>query len=150
MYELKRNNIPGAKNILNCLWGALCESMNFIVYHKEGAETHIDQDKPLISIKPRWKNEEDYEIKLQSINKTFKSDWARLKPFLLSKGRTLLSKAIEPNVEHIMRSHTDSLYSSIKLNDLVNLGSNMGDIKYAGSCINAKIHHANLVNGIFN
>ena len=150
MYELKRNNIPGAKNILNCLWGALCESMNFIVYHKEGAETNIDQDKPLISIKPRWKNEEDYEIKLQSINKTFKSDWARLKPFLLSKGRTLLSKAIEPNVEHIMRSHTDSLYSSIKLNDLVNLGNNMGDIKYTGSCINAKIHHANLVNGIFN
>ena len=49
-----------------------------------------------------------------------------------------------------MRSHTDSLYSSIKLNDLVNLGSNMGDIKYSGSCINAKIHHANFVNGIVN
>ena len=104
--------------------------MNFIVYHTERAETHIDQDKPLISIKPRWKNEEDYEIKLQSINKTFKSDWARLKPFLLSKGRTLLSKAIEPNIEHIKRSHTDSLYSSIKLNDLVNLWAilNMRDL----------------------
>ena len=23
MYQLKSNNIPGAKNILNCLWGAL-------------------------------------------------------------------------------------------------------------------------------
>ena len=53
MYQLKSNNIPGAKNILNCLWGALCESINFIVYHAEGAETHTYQDKPLISIKPR-------------------------------------------------------------------------------------------------
>ena len=42
---------------------------SIIVYHAEGAETHINQDKPLTSIKPRWKNEEDYEIKLQSINK---------------------------------------------------------------------------------
>ena len=49
-----------------------------------------------------------------------------------------------------MRSHTDSFYSSVTLNDLVDLGNNMGDIKYTGSCINAKIHHANLVNGIFN
>ena len=81
----KSNNIPGAKNILNCLWGALCESMNFFVYHAEGAETHIDQDKPLISIKPSRKNEEEYEIKLQSIHKTFKSDWARLKTFLYLK-----------------------------------------------------------------
>ena len=52
--------------------------------------------------------------------------------------------------QSIQRSHTDSSYSSMKLNDLVNLGNNMGDIKYTGSCINAKIHHANLVNGIFN
>ena len=48
-----------------------------------------------------------------------------------------------------MRSHTDSLYTSMKL-DLPFLGNSLGDIKYTGSCINAKIHHANLVNGIFN
>ena len=150
MYKLKSDNIPGAKNILNCLWGALCESMQFVVYHREGAETFIDQDKPLISIKPYYKSETDYAIKLQSINKTFKSDWARLKPFLLTKGRVLLSKAIEPNVEHIMRSHTDSLYSSVKLDCLANLGNNLGDIKYTGTCPNARIYHANLVSGIFN
>ena len=150
MYKLKSDNIPGAKNILNCLWGALCESMQFVVYHREGAETFIDQDKPLISIKPYYKSETDYAIKLQSINKTFKSDWARLKPFLLSKGRVLLSKAIEPNLEHIMRSHTDSLYSSVKLDCLANLGNNLGDIKYTGTCPNARIYHANLVSGIFN
>ena len=42
MYQLKSNNIPGAKTIFNCLWGALCESKNFVVYHAKGAETHID------------------------------------------------------------------------------------------------------------
>ena len=93
------------------------------------------------------KNEQNYEIKLQAINKTFKSDWARFKPFLLTKGRVLLSKAIEPNIEHIMRSHTDSLYSSVKLE--ISIGDNLGDIKYTGSCTNARIYHSNLVSGSF-
>ena len=70
--------------------------------------------------------------------------------FFYLKKEHSLSKAIETNVEHIMRSQTDSLYSSIKLHDLVNLVNNMGDIKYTGSCINANIHHANLVDEIYN
>ena len=86
MYKLKNDNIPGSKNILNCLWGVLCESVQFTIFHSEGSETYIDQDKPLISIKPRQADETNYEIKLQSINQTFKSNWARMKPFLLFKG----------------------------------------------------------------
>ena len=54
-----------------------------------------------LRIKPYNKSEANYEIRLQAVNKTFKSDWARLKPFLLSKGRSIISKAIEPYKDHI-------------------------------------------------
>ena len=148
VYKLKEDGVLGSKQIINCLWGVLCESMRMTIFHTEGSETFIDEHKPLISIKPYNKSEANYEIRLQAVNKTFKSDWARLKPFLLSKGRSIISKAIEPYKDHIKRSHTDSMYSDIKLD--IETGSNIGELKYTGYCPNAKIRNSKLVIGHFN
>ena len=147
MYKLKQDGVLGSKQIINCLWGVLCESMQMTIFHEEGSDTFIDEHKPLISIKPLQDIDNKYEIQLQAINKTFKSDWARLKPFLLGKGRALISKVIEPYQDHIMRSHTDSLFSDIQLD--IETGTDIGDLKYTGYCPHAKIYHSNLVVGKF-
>ena len=121
--------------------------MQMTIFHEEGSDTFIDEHKPLISIKPLQDIDNKYDIQLQAINKTFKSDWARLKPFLLGKGRALISKVIEPYQDHIMRSHTDSLFSDIQLD--IETGTDIGDLKYTGYCPHAKIYHSNLVVGKF-
>lgn len=78
-----------------------------------------------------------YLVKFSKYNVRYENSHARICPFLLAKGREMISKLIQPNQEFIIRSHTDSMISTKKLD--IETGDELGDLKYYGHCENLKI-----------
>ena len=84
-------------------------------------------------------------IEYSFINKSsFVSDFARLKPFLLSTARLKLSEIMLNHVENMQKIHTDGFISSIELPKSL-LGSNIGDLRFEGYRPNVKIFNVNKV-----
>ena len=67
-------------------------------------------------------------MKYFNIDEIFEHSYARIKPFILSKGRSIISKISEPFLNKIVRCHTDGFYSMEKLP--IKIGHSIGDIKY--------------------
>jgi len=59
----------------------------------------------------------------------FKLGWARIGPFLLAKGRTKISKLIEPYQDLCIRCHTDSMHLLEQPTD-IKTGNNIGDLAF--------------------
>ena len=49
---------------------------------------------------------------IPNIRNMFETNYARIKPFLLAKGRDIISHIIEPHNEYTVKTHTDSLIST--------------------------------------
>jgi hypothetical protein len=137
LFDLKKKQVPGAKGILNCLWGALAKKDNVNVYVdlEKGESPDIYGGKSIDTIENITETKLMY--KLVNKNSVYKSNYARVAPFLLSKGRKVLSEAIQPNLDLIKRVHTDSMYSTKKLD--VKTGDNLFDLKYVGYCEKSKV-----------
>jgi hypothetical protein len=58
-----------------------------------------------------------------------------MKPFILAKGRSMISNIMLPYKDIIVKSHTDSLISSIYPKD-IKIGNEIGDLVYEGYCSN--------------
>ena len=50
---------------------------------------------------------DNYKIQTISYDNMFKTNFARLGPFILSKGRQIISRIIEKHLNDIVRVHTD-------------------------------------------
>ena len=70
-------------------------------------------------------------------DKLFESDWARIKPFLVSKGRYMISKVIEKNLDNCVQCHTDGIILKSLIEPTQKLGNDIGDLKFEceGQCI---------------
>jgi hypothetical protein len=156
MYDLKekesklkgqrKKEILKSKQILNCLWGGLCEiDKSYLIFRNK--VLNIDDDCDIYSIKPNEKNENHLEIITTKQSKFYKTGFARLSPFLISQGRYMMSKIIYPHKENIKQLHTDGFVSD-KLLD-IKTGQKMGDLVEEGKCDNCTIHHVNNVEGEF-
>jgi hypothetical protein len=64
----------------------------------------------------------------------YRTGWARICPFLLAKGRTTISKLIEPYQDICIRTHTDSMNLITQPDDIV-LGSKIGDLCFEGKVV---------------
>jgi hypothetical protein len=149
LFKLKQSGIPRAKAILNILWGVLCEKRTVeLMYHSDmDNEVVIDDDEIITSMKPCLFNPNRTLITIQKVNSYYKTDWARIAPFILAKGRQLLSQTIEPYQDSIKWMHTDGFISSEELP--LKLGSNLGDIKFEGFCDNCTVLNKLYVKGEF-
>ena len=131
LFDLKQKKIPRAKNFLNLLWGALTQK----AINKENVSdniekpVHIQDDSELLSMKPYDDN--TTHIETMKNDKAFKTGFGRLKPFLISKGRSLISKLIEPYINTCIRCHTDGFMLSEQPTSL-KLGDKLGELKYEG------------------
>jgi hypothetical protein len=108
LFKLKENKVLGAKNILNTLWGAISEKDK----RKKNINPNVDDvfDIP-DDCRPTFKPFDDNNtiIKYCYYDKIYKYGWARIMPFILAKGRCIISKVIEPYHDIAIRCHTDGV-----------------------------------------
>jgi hypothetical protein len=128
LFELKSSGVKGAKDLLNILWGSLCE-MN---YYKSNND--YDEDNNISEAEVKHITSDEDGIKLKYIfyrNGFYKTNYARIKPFVLAYGRSdlLMFKEYE---DLIVRIHTDGFYLKEKPTN-IKTGSNLGYLKYEGS-----------------
>ena len=124
---MKKEGVVGAKDLLNILWGGLCES-NFYKYNVEGdQEIHInDADIKHIS--------SDSKVRIKCLYydvKQYKTNYARIKPFILAYGRKQLMKGYIKYESRIIRIHTDGFYLAEQPDD-ISTGDKLGYLKYEG------------------
>ena len=147
MFKLKEQKIPRAKEIINVLWGGLSE--------KHILEKTIDVDSITPMIIPEnhnidtitQVNETKFLVKYYENDSFYVTNFARIAPFILSRGRERITFLMKPYIHHVVRSHTDSLYTDIPINIVT--GNKMGDVKYVGHCAHVKIHNNVHVDGEF-
>ena len=128
LFPLKQKGVKGAKLLLNIITGALGEMNDRIikVNEDENKEVIIPDYYTIVDTTFIMKtNITKYHVVHE--NNYFKCKFCRFKPFLLAKGRSIISDYIQPYNEHIKKCSTDSLISDIKLD--YKLGTNMGDLK---------------------
>lgn len=138
-YELKKNGVQGAKALLNILWGALCEANTYKYNADSNDELHIkDAD-----IKHLYSNDK-IRIKCIYYNaKHYKTNYARIKPFVIGYGRRFLMKIFRKYEPLIVRIHTDGFYMTEQPDDILT-GDKLGNLKYEGERM-VNIQHLNKV-----
>jgi hypothetical protein len=146
LFPLKAKKIKYSKDLINILWGALCE-VNKKKYYIQNDEVSIPTTNEILSFRPSNTNEDDLIIKTAKTNNFYKSGFARLMPFILSKGRSMMYTILKGNAQHIHKIQTDGFLSDMKLD--LKTGLKLGDLRYEGYCENAKINHINDIQGEF-
>ena len=134
VYDLKERKIVKsrrAKELLNVLWGKLSQ-LKVKLFRIEANPleiTNIDNNATIHTITPY--NDGSRMIHVLKNDKMFKSSFARLAPFLLSKGREKIAKIIDPIQNIVLRCHTDGIICSEEPKN-IKLGCKMGDLAFEG------------------
>ena len=79
----------------------------------------------------------------------YKFGFARLAPFLISKGGKIISDIIKPYYNIAMRCHTDGVIFSENPVD-IKTGDKLGELVYEGYCDNVDVVNSMIVIGVFN
>jgi hypothetical protein len=140
LFNLKEKNINGSKSILNILYGALCQKNKKVKEVRHNEQYNIP-DECDFKIKPSNFNEEQNVIKEYKRDMQYKTPYARILPFILAKGRSIIGKIILPIKDDVLRCHTDGIYFKHDT-DLSKLkfGDALGDLVYKG------LHNINIIN----
>jgi hypothetical protein len=145
VYPLKKEH-KIIKLILNSLWGALVSKCGGNISIK-GTIDYIDNyadriKSDILSIHPI--NKDIFKATLYAKNIFYRSQYARLNPFLMGFARCKLHKDIyKIGHEHIKYSHTDSMILDIKLDKQLKISDKLGDYKYEGMSENCHIINKN-------
>lgn len=134
LFDLKQKKVPLAKDILNILWGALCQidTIRLEVNNNDTTITELDDSATISCICPTGTGKT--EIKFYKQEKVYTTNYARIMPFVLSFGRTGLAKFVQPWVKDIVYMHTDSAIISRKMKNTAPTASGLGEFKYEGYC----------------
>jgi len=141
LFNLKENKVSGAKRILNCLWGAISQKDK----KKKIINTNDDYDIP-DDVKPTFRpfDEDNVIAEYCHYERIYKYGWARIMPFLISKGRSIISKIIEPYEDIAIRCHTDGiLFKSEPVG--LKYGYKIGDFIFEGHFENITIDKSGII-----
>jgi hypothetical protein len=130
IYELKQRKVKGSKDLLSVLWGALSESKLYEYYDKEDQDTNIIEASIV-----KMHAGDNISIKVRHTKQPFfKTNWARVKPFILAYARVKMFYCFRSFEDDIVRMHTDSIYLK-KGNNLIKTGDTIGHLKieYVGN-----------------
>ena len=129
---------PLFKELLNILWGALCQRRTMQAFVSKKGEYQLKKNEILEEIKDMG----NYVIpKFSTKNKQFVTPFARLGPFLLARARCLMSHLIEKHYDDVVRVYVDGIITTKKIviekvdnRKLENLGmgDDIGCLKYEG------------------
>ena len=131
LYPLKQKGVKLAKKLLVIIWGALAEQ-NDREYRLdlEDEDDYITLEEDEMEIEFSMLTDRFMKVQTVKVNKVFKTNYARIKPFITSKGRVCISNAMEPHGDKIVRCHTDGFCSTEKLD--IKIGNDIGEIAYEG------------------
>ena len=87
-------------------------------------------------------------VKYASNDDIFESPWARMKPFLLSKGRHTITNIYDNNTTIVKRVQTDGIITSEEI-QWNNMGDALGQLRYEGYCQEVEIINVNEIRGEF-
>ncbi|GAM18415.1 hypothetical protein SAMD00019534_015900 [Acytostelium subglobosum LB1] len=165
--------VPRAKQLYQCLWGALskrnkvkrCISVNGndeVRQLKDGATLTTrtyDVTLPDNYLMDRITPTINGHIMVRGVDNTdmFNTPFARLMPFIISRGRKMIGTIIKGDIDNVMRVHTDGWYmtvpweqSSLKTSlDYPKLGIQCGDVRYEGYCDDGIVNKMHIVRGLF-
>ena len=163
IFALKQQGIVGAKKLLNTLWGVLGKKSLLNFNYKNGHELIIKDENSLISIVPvpiadalahlpipdngphSWDG--NHLVSVAKNDGFYESNYARMMPFLLAKGRRDIFTIMQPHLHLVKRIHTDGFITTKDIK--VKLGTKMGDLKYEGSYPEVQVHNSMKVTGKF-
>ena len=143
LFKLKENKVLGAKNILNTLWGAISEKDK----KKKKINPSVDDVFEVPDdCKPTFKPFDDNNtiIKYCYYDKIYKYGWARIMPFILAKGRSMISKIIEPYHDIAIRCHTDGVLFKEEPKGL-KYDDKMGSFVFEGHFENITINKSGII-----
>ena len=123
LFKLKKEH-KCAKKYLNTLWGKLTQT-NTIKMKTE----NIYEGREVMSILPTDEGELIFETVIKQ--KFYETNFARIKPFLLSYGRVKICNIILTNLDEVVRVHTDGIICKSKITN-VELGNDIGMLKFEG------------------
>lgn len=126
LYDMKKEGVLGAKLLLNILWGALTES-NLIIYRNNKEIILNTNDTDIKFIHPDKNNEHDVFKCTKKMN-MFYTNYGRMKPFLLARGRYVIINEMDKYVDNVIRVHTDGFYSKKELD--IKTSYDIGDFKH--------------------
>jgi len=127
LYELKNQKVNGAKDILNTLWGGLCETDHVHKSYDCNDEKHINSANiTRINFGNRINIRCTYYDKPQ-----FKTNWARMKPFLLAYAREQMFYKFRKFESDIVYLHTDGFLLKDGTHEMF-LSDKLGGLKYEG------------------
>lgn len=147
LYPLKEKNIPLAKKILNMLWGALSQVKYIKKIVKKGDKHNIISDIDTLRLRPAYNEEGTKVEEIDNSTAFYKTPFARLCPFLIAKGRVVISDIMEPFIEKVVMCHTDGFIVNTKID--IKTGDKMGELKYIGYCRDCEVVNKIKVNGEF-
>ena len=128
LYEYKKNNVKGAKLLLNILWGALTEKK----IYKEKTSLNNSKDLSNMNI-TRLQTIDNINGSVHYTKKDdsqFRTNYGRIKPFVLAYGRNKLYFRYKKFENLIVRIHTDSLYLTSTPEDLPPVSDKLGLLKH--------------------
>jgi len=114
--------------LLNIITGAIAEMNDFCVEVDESTDTVIKFDKncTTVDIKKSHKNKNMTLYYMVNQDNYFKSNFARVKPFLYSKARFMMSSYILPYNNFVVKCNVDSILSTKPIDYKV--GNKFGDL----------------------
>jgi len=131
LFRLKQMGYKTVKPILNCLWGYLCKKNEIpINTAKDGEE--IYGDKELVTMCPvgnDLKHKKVYKIDIISKEYYYESNYARLGPFMLAKGRYVIAQHVLKNINDVVHINTDGYVLKDKPSKELKFGKELGDLK---------------------
>jgi hypothetical protein len=77
----------------------------------------------------------------------YETDFARLKPFLLAKGRYHTAQHILKNINDVVYVNTDGFIITNQPDKSIKFGLNIGDLKLVEHCNNSEVFNSNKVVG---
>jgi hypothetical protein len=106
---------------------------------RENEDFNLSENRSIKSIKQLT----DTQILVQYVSNgsLYQTNFARIAPFLLARGRFLVSKTITPFVEDVVYIHTDGFISTRRPN--IKYGTELGDIRNEGYCMDCEVINAN-------
>ena len=126
---MKDKKIGGSKMLLNMLWGILCEKRKIKHYININEEFIIPNNHKILNIKHI--DNDKITLHLSNNDDIYKTQYARMCPFLLSQARYNISKIIEPYKKDVINCHTDGFTLPYHPKEL-QTGFNIGQLKYNG------------------
>jgi hypothetical protein len=130
LFNLKKDGVEGAKDILNIIWGALCEYKTRNKTATQDKEIDISGDNYIHSLCPLDDND-TILLKVYQSKRVYTTNYARLGPFLLARGRMMIGQLLCNNINDVVRIHTDGWIQKTEFKSN-KIGDDIGQVRFEG------------------